>query len=80
MARHRAIGVNDQAGTVELTGTKVCKVIFENPFATKPSITITLEDSGATHTPHRAKVKNTDFRIVFKTPYTGTVGWEAKEV
>ncbi len=80
MARHRAIGVNDQSGTVEMNGTKVSKVTFEKEFATKPSITITLEDVGATHTPHREKVKTTDFRIVFKTPYTGTIGWEAKEV
>lgn len=80
MAEHRVIGVNDKAGTVEIKGRKVCKITFKKPFLRKPSITITLEDSGSTHTPHRAKVKKTDFRIVFKTPYTGTVGWEAKEV
>lgn len=80
MPEHYAIGINQKAGTVEFTGTKVMKVSFDTAFKTKPSVNITLEDGGATHVPYRTKVKTTDFRIVFKTPYTGTVGWEAKEV
>ncbi len=78
--KHYAIGKNSKAGTVEFGGRKICQVVFDKPFKTKPSVNITLEDSGAAYVPHRTKVKITGFRIVFKTPYTGTVGWEAKEI
>lgn len=74
---HLAAGKNVQSGTVEFNGTKVAKVIFPIPFDRFPSVTLTLEDSGSAHVPHRTKVKTTDFRVVFKTPYTGIVGWRA---
>lgn len=79
MAELYAKGINVQTGTVEFNGVKVSKVTFVKPFKFHPSINITLEDQGASYVPHRTKVKNTDFRIVFKTPYTGTVGWTAIE-
>jgi len=79
MTKHYAVGQNIQTGTIEFDGFKVGKVTFLKPFNKFPSVTLTLEDGGATHVPFRTKVKRTDFRIVFKTPYTGTVGWSAME-
>ena len=70
---------NVQSGTVEFNSLKVAKITFPVAFKKHPSVTITLEDSGANHVPHREKVKTTDFRVVFKTSYTGTVGWIAIE-
>ena len=80
MPKHYAEGQNIQSGTVEIDGRKVTKVFYPLAFTRKPSVTITLEDSGANHTPYRTKVKKTDFRVVFKTPFTGTVGWTAVAV
>jgi len=77
MAKHLAIGINHQSGTVEFNGQKIAKVTFPIPFKTHPSVTVTLEDSGSSHAPYRTKVKTTDFRVVLKNPYTGTVGWTA---
>lgn len=78
--RHLGIGKNVLSGTVNFEGRKVSKVTFPTPFNKKPAVTITLEDAGAAHTPYKTRVKNTDFRIGFKTPHTGLVAWKAEEI
>lgn len=79
MAKHYAVGRNVQTGTVEFNNRKVGKVVFPTEFEKFPAVTLTLEDTGANHMPFRTKVKKTDFRIVFKNNYSGTVGWSAME-
>lgn len=78
--KHLAIGKNVLNGTVEFNGTKIMKVVFDSPFGAKPAVKITLEDAGSAHVPYKTRVKNTDFRIGFKTPYSGLVAWEATEI
>lgn len=77
--KHYAVGENVQHGIVNFSGRKICKVTFEKPFENHPSVTITLEDSGSAFAPCRTKVSRTGFRVLFKTPYTGSVGWSAME-
>lgn len=80
MAEIRTIGANEDAGTVNFTGQKIAKITYKKPFEQKPGVTITLEDAGSNHTPHKTKVKTTGFRVVFKNPYNGLVAWKAEKI
>ena len=79
MPKFLAMGENIQTGSIEFSGQKIAKVVFNKPFTNFPSINLTLEDGGSSYMVHASKVKKTDFRIVFKTPYSKTVAWTAIE-
>ena len=79
MAEFYAKDKNLKTGSIEFSGQKVAKVVFDEPFKKFPSIGLTLEDGGSSYMVHASKVKKTDFRIVFKTPYSKTVAWTATE-
>ena len=79
MPKHYAIGKNVQTGTVDFDNQKICTIVFPISFSYHPAVTITLENTTTTHVPVRTKVSKAEFKILFQTPYTGTVGWTAME-
>ena len=69
--------VNFASGTVSFNNTKTMKVTFNKAFNIVPSVMLTLGDSNNAPA-YKWQVTKTDFKIRFKSPYTGEVGWEAK--
>jgi len=80
MPKHFADGTNVIFGTLVFNGTKSAEAIFARPFSKKPTITLTLDDSGSPSTPYKLAPTNgykSGFIVRFATNFTGNVDWQA---
>lgn len=72
MPKHLGIGVNSQTYTVAFAGAKQATITFDKPFAIKPSVQLTLGDSG-TSPAFRSVVTTTGCTVKLQTNWTGQI-------
>jgi len=76
--RHFAIGQNVQHKTAVFNNTKVVKVTFDKPFTVKPSVQVTMNDSGNAPA-YKTNVKKDSCKVRLKNKWTGEIEVTAME-